>query len=64
MARLVEIISRPGFENFFDEASSLFQGVPDPGKIKELAARYHTTLGWDEWVPERTKKYKLKLFEL
>jgi quercetin dioxygenase-like cupin family protein len=62
MARLVEIISPPGFENFFDEASKMFQGVPDPGKMKELAAKYHTTLGWDEWVTELTKKYKLKLF--
>ena len=29
---------------------------------KSLAAKFNTTLGWDEWVPELTKKYKLKLF--
>jgi quercetin dioxygenase-like cupin family protein len=62
MARLVEIISPPGFEKFFDEASNLFRAAPDPEKLKELAARYHTTLGWDEWIPALTKKYKLKLF--
>ncbi len=64
MARLAEIISPPGFENFFDEAGDLFQAAAPPEfqKLKELAARYHTTLGWDEWVPELTAKYKLKLF--
>ncbi len=63
MARLVEIISPPGFENFFDEASNLFRAAPpDLEKVKELAARYHANLGWDEWIPELARNYKLKLF--
>ena len=64
MARVVEIISPPGFENFFDEGSKLFQTAqpPDFEKVKDLASKYHTTFGWDEWVPQLSAKYKLKLF--
>lgn len=62
LARLVEIISPAGFEKFFVEASELFKATPDPGKVKVLAAKYNTDMGWDEWIPELTKKYKLKLF--
>jgi len=62
-ARLVEIISPDGFEKFFAEAGLLFEkAMPELEKIKSLAAKFNTTLGWDEWVPELTKKYKLKLF--
>ena len=63
LARLVEIISPAGFEKFFAEAGELFaKGPPEIEQVKALAARYNTTLGWDEWVSELTKKYKLKLF--
>ena len=63
LARLVEIISPAGFEKFFEEAGKLFGvGRPEFEQIKGLAARYNTMLGWDDWVPELTKKYKLKLF--
>jgi quercetin dioxygenase-like cupin family protein len=62
-ARLVEIISPAGFEKFFAEAAELFKGAsPDPVKIQALSGKYHASLGWNEWVPELTKKYKLKLF--
>jgi mannose-6-phosphate isomerase-like protein (cupin superfamily) len=62
-ARIVEIISPPRFEQFFHEAGKLFEaGPPDPKKIGEIARKYHTTMGWDEWVPELTTKYNLKLF--
>src|SRR6059036_145331 len=62
-ARLVEIISPAGFEKFFAEAGLLFEkAMPELEKIKSLAAKFNTTLGRDEWVPELTKKYKLKLF--
>jgi hypothetical protein len=37
-----------------------------PGPIQKrsnaLSTKYHASLGWDEWIPELTKKYKLKLF--
>ena len=63
VARLVEIISPAGFEKFFAEAGDLFlKGPPALEQVKALAARYDTSIGWDEWVPELTKKYKLKLF--
>lgn len=63
VARLVEIISPAGFEKFFAEAGDLFlKGPPELEQVKALAARYDTSIGWDEWVPELTKKYKLKLF--
>ncbi len=63
LARIVEIISPAGFEKFFAEAGKLFQKTrPEFDQMKILAAKYNTTLGWDEWVPQLTKKYKLKLF--
>jgi hypothetical protein len=34
-----------------------------PGrKDPALAAKYHASLGWVEWVPELTKNYELKFF--
>src|SRR5438552_18822211 len=52
-ARLIELISPPDFEQFFHEAGELFQtGQPDLKQIAEIARSYHTTLGWDEWVPD------------
>ncbi len=58
LSRLVEIISPAGFEKFFAEAGLLFQNtVPEFEKVKTLAAKYNTSLGWDEWVPELTKRY-------
>ncbi len=62
-ARIIEIISPPGFEQFFDETAKLLQEGPrDVQKVAEIARRYHTTFGWDEWVPELSAKYKLSLF--
>ncbi len=64
-SRLVEIISPAGFEKFFAEAGLLFQKtMPDFEKIKALAAKYNTSLGWDEWVPELTRRFKPRLFGL
>ena len=61
LARLVEIISPAGFEKFFMEAG-MSSGIPEIQQVKALAAKYNTTLGWEEWVPELSKKYNLKLF--
>jgi hypothetical protein len=61
-SRLFESSDRAGI-GFFAEAGELFlKGPPEFEQIKALAAKYHTSLGWDEWVSELTKKYKLKLF--
>ena len=65
LARLVEIISPAGFERFFVEAGELFKksrGVPELEQVKTLATKYNTSIGWEEWVPELSKKYGLKLF--
>jgi quercetin dioxygenase-like cupin family protein len=41
-ARMIEVISPAGFENFFREVSELLLGVsePDPGQIAEIAGSY------------------------
>ncbi len=66
LAKIVEIISPPGFEKFFEEAAMLFQatGLPDIQQVAMIAGKYHTSLGWEDWVKELTVKYKLKLFGL
>lgn len=62
-ARIIELICPPRFEGFFREAGKLFEaGRPDVKQIGEIGRRYNMTLGWDEWIPELEKKYKLKLF--
>ena len=58
-ARIVEIISPPGFERYFDEGSRLMaDGPPDMETINKLAARYGLTFHM-EWVPELVAKYNL-----
>ena len=61
-ARLIEIISPAGFEQYFAELAELFQaeGPPDPEKLEQLANRYGLTYDMT-WVPELTAKYNLKL---
>ncbi len=63
-ARLVEIISPAGFENFFEETSKLFPSsrLPDMGQVAGVASKYHLTLGWNEWIPELSGMYNLKRF--
>ena len=61
-ARLVEIISPAEFEKFFAEAGELFKTNPAPEKIQALATKHHASIGWDEWLPELTKRYQLRLF--
>jgi mannose-6-phosphate isomerase-like protein (cupin superfamily) len=58
-ARILEIISPPGFERFFAEASPYFgnEGEPDFEKLTEIADRYHTSAEWWDWVPELKQKY-------
>ncbi len=55
-ARLLEIISPAGFEAYFVELADA--GAPD--RRRDLSAKYGVTYS-DEWVPELTSKYNLKL---
>ena len=63
-ARLIEMISPAGFENFFDELAEIYAaagtGMPDQLPIGELAARYNLTFVM-EWAPALKEKYNLKL---
>jgi quercetin dioxygenase-like cupin family protein len=59
-ARLLEIISPAGFEQFFAELAPLFQDGPDPEQMGQLGARYGLSFHMD-WVPELTARYNLKL---
>jgi Cupin domain len=55
-ARVLEIIAPAGFEKYFVELAE----AGDPDLRPELSAKYGVTYS-DEWVPELTAKYNLKL---
>jgi uncharacterized cupin superfamily protein len=61
-ARLLEIICKAGFENYFVEIADLFVAGGKPGGAEHhaIAARYHETHFMD-WVPELKARYGLKL---
>lgn len=58
-ARMIEVITPSGFENFFRELAEVFDaGPPDPAALESLAASYG--LFFDPtWVPELMAKYGL-----
>jgi quercetin dioxygenase-like cupin family protein len=59
-ARMIEIISPSGFENFFQELSEILAGgPPDPEQLMPLAARYGVQLGQPEWLPDVIARYNL-----
>jgi quercetin dioxygenase-like cupin family protein len=59
-ARMIEIISPSGFENFFRELSEVLAGgPPDPEQLMPLAARYGVQLGQPEWLPDVITRYNL-----
>ena len=59
-ARMIEIISPSGFENFFRELSEILAGgPPDPEQLMPLAARYGVQLGQPEWLPDVIARYGL-----
>ena len=59
-ARLLELISPAGFEQYFAELADLLRAGGDVDQITKLAQRYGMELRMD-WVPELCAKYKLKL---
>ncbi len=58
-ARMIEIITPAGFEQFFAELADMVeQGPPDPARLEPLAASYGTFID-PTWVPELMAKYGL-----
>jgi quercetin dioxygenase-like cupin family protein len=59
-ARMIEIISPSGFENFFRElAEMMAAGPPDPALMMPLAARYGVQFGAPDWLPDVVARYNL-----
>src|SRR5665647_2844084 len=59
-ARMIEIISPAGFENFFRELSELLAtGPPEPDQVPTLAARYGLQFGEPDWLPDVISRYGL-----
>src|SRR5688572_13215062 len=61
-ARLIEIISPAGFEQYFRELAPVLAGGPDldPAQIEAVAARYGLTFQWEQ-LPELMERYGVSL---
>ncbi|HVO41162.1 MAG TPA: cupin domain-containing protein [Aggregatilineales bacterium] len=60
-ARILEIISPAGFEQYFEELADLFaSGSPDALQLKALAQKYDLELDLSS-VPELSQKYQVSL---
>jgi quercetin dioxygenase-like cupin family protein len=59
-ARMIEVISPAGFENFFKEVSELLtSGPPDMAEIAALAANFGLQFGEPPWLPDVISRYRL-----
>ncbi len=59
-ARMIEVITPGGFEDFFRELSALGAGgPPDMEKLVELAGRYQLPFVEPDWLPDVIKRYGL-----
>jgi quercetin dioxygenase-like cupin family protein len=59
-ARMIEVISPAGFENFFREVSDLVAaGPPDLAAIGALAQPYGLEFGQANWLPDLIERYHL-----
>ena len=59
-ARMIEVISPVGFEQFFREFVDMTDaGAPDPEAIAELAGRYQLPFARPEWLPDVIARYNL-----
>ena len=59
-ARMIEVISPAGFENFFREMSEMLSdGPPDPQTLGALATRYGLQFDSPEWLPDLIARYNL-----
>jgi quercetin dioxygenase-like cupin family protein len=59
-ARMIEVISPGGFENFFRLfADRTDLGRPEPGFVAELAERFQLPFARPDWLPEIIARYGL-----
>jgi quercetin dioxygenase-like cupin family protein len=59
-ARMIEIISPAGFENFFHELSDLVKtGAPEHSQVAALAETYGLRFGEPEWLPDVISRFSL-----
>lgn len=59
-ARMIEVISPAGFEDFFRELSDMTAvGAPDPAAVAALAAQYELPFAKPDWLPDVIARYKL-----
>jgi mannose-6-phosphate isomerase-like protein (cupin superfamily) len=60
-ARMIEIISPAGLENFFWEVSELLRAAapPDLTQLAALAETYGVQFGEPDWLPDIIDRYKL-----
>jgi quercetin dioxygenase-like cupin family protein len=59
-ARMIEVISPPGFEGFFRELSDMTAvGAPDPAAIAALGERYQLPFAQPDWLPDVIARYHL-----
>jgi quercetin dioxygenase-like cupin family protein len=62
-ARMIEIISPAGFENFFKEFTRMTAvGAPDPDAIAALAERYELPFEEPAWLADVVTRYHLTPF--
>jgi quercetin dioxygenase-like cupin family protein len=59
-ARMIEVISPAGFENFFREFADMTDaGAPDRDAIEALATRYRLPFAQPAWLPDVIARYNL-----
>jgi quercetin dioxygenase-like cupin family protein len=59
-ARMIEIITPAGFEDFFREVTELTaKGAPDPAGLAELSERYGLPFAEPDWLPDIVERYRL-----
>ena len=60
-ARMIEVITPAGFENFFRELTELVAaGPPEPAQMMALAAAYGVELLQPDWMPDVIARYGLR----
>jgi quercetin dioxygenase-like cupin family protein len=59
-ARMIEVISPAGFEDFFRELTDMTAvGAPDPGDVTRLGDRYGLPFAQPDWLPDVIARYHL-----
>jgi quercetin dioxygenase-like cupin family protein len=59
-ARMIEVISPPGFEGFFREFVEMTAvGAPDPAEIGRLSEKYRLPFAQPAWLPDVIARYRL-----